>query len=80
MDDSDDGYDFRSFRRQPIASPLTLISFYDGSGTDGRGRTLAQILDWDADKLESRHDYIQTLFPLPEESGVRCLLCFPHSL
>jgi hypothetical protein len=71
MDDSDD--DVRSFfqsRRQPPPSPMTLVSFYDGSGPDGNGRTLEEILQWDAEKLERSHDYIQTLFPLPEKSGV----------
>lgn len=45
-----------------------LIAFYDGSGFDARGRSLGHILSWGADKLESSHNYIQTLFPLPEES------------
>lgn len=30
----------------------------------------SDILQWDVHKLEASHDYIQTLFPLPEESGV----------
>jgi hypothetical protein len=69
MEDSDD--DFSFFRRAPPPpSPLTLVAFYDGSGTDGRGRKLADILQWGTGRLESSHDYIQTLFPLPEKSGV----------
>lgn len=51
-------------------SSNTLTSFYDGSGTDPRGRKLSDILKWDANQLEASHDYIQILFPLPEESGV----------
>jgi len=50
---------------------MTLVAFYDGSGTpDGSGRTLEEILQWDAERLEWSHDYIQTLFPLPEKSGI----------
>jgi Opioid growth factor receptor (OGFr) conserved region len=30
----------------------------------------SDILLWDHAKLESYHDYIQILFPLPEESGI----------
>jgi hypothetical protein len=37
---------------------------------------LDEILGWDYDKLEEEHNYIQTLFPLPEKSGngVQCAL------
>lgn len=62
---------FTSARRaQSLTQPETLISFYEESGTDSRGRHLADILRWGVNKLESSHDYIQTLFPLPERSGV----------
>ena len=47
-----------------------MIAFYEGTRGDYRGRTLSDILRWSASKLESSHDYIQTLFPLPEGSGV----------
>lgn len=57
-------------RRPPGSSSSTLVSFYEGTGRDHGGRRLTDILQWDADRLESSHDYIQTLFPLPEESGV----------
>ena len=46
-----------------------VVSFYRGLGTDHRGRTLAQILEWDDDALEEVHDYIQWLFPLDAPSG-----------
>lgn len=49
--------------------PSALVSFHAGTGTDDRGRTLADILSWDDDRLERVHDYIQWLFPLPEHSG-----------
>jgi hypothetical protein len=50
-----------------------LVRFYDPvvKGADEQGRTLDGILAWDDDTLEHTHDYIQTLFPLPEPSGVR---------
>ncbi|KAH7346721.1 opioid growth factor receptor conserved region-domain-containing protein [Rhexocercosporidium sp. MPI-PUGE-AT-0058] len=48
-----------------------LITFYEGTNPDHRGRYLTDILGWNANKLESAHDYIQIVFPLPEESGVQ---------
>ncbi|KAI0008410.1 opioid growth factor receptor conserved region-domain-containing protein [Xylariaceae sp. FL0662B] len=47
-----------------------LVDFYDPGtrGPDARGRTLDQILRWRDTRLEIQHDYIQTLFPLPEGS------------
>lgn len=47
-----------------------IIEFYDPVvlGRDARGRTQNSILAWDNGKLESCHDYIQVLFPLPEGS------------
>ncbi|PMD34734.1 hypothetical protein L207DRAFT_588248 [Hyaloscypha variabilis F] len=56
--------------RPPGSSASSLISFYEGTGRDHRGRRLSEILRWDAARLESSHDYIQTMFPLPEASGV----------
>ncbi|KAI1346317.1 opioid growth factor receptor conserved region-domain-containing protein [Xylaria sp. FL0043] len=48
-----------------------LVNFYDPAtkGPDAHGRTLDDILEWSDDKLESQHNYIQTVFPLPEGSG-----------
>ncbi|HEX4064406.1 MAG TPA: opioid growth factor receptor-related protein [Acidobacteriaceae bacterium] len=51
----------------PAAHPI--VAFYRDGATDDRNRTLAQILDWDDDRLEDIHDFIQWLFPLPETSG-----------
>ena len=31
---------------------------------------MSDILRWNVNQLEYSHDYIQTLFPLPERSGV----------
>ncbi|KAL2069803.1 hypothetical protein VTL71DRAFT_14482 [Oculimacula yallundae] len=48
-----------------------IITFYEGTDPDHRGRYLSDILTWNSSKLESAHDYIQIVFPLPEESGVQ---------
>lgn len=64
-------YSTAASTRSSTAS-LTLLKFYSPTspGPDSRGRYLEDILTWDVDHLESSHDYIQILFPLPEESGV----------
>ena len=46
-----------------------LLRFYRLEGRDARGRTLGDIWAWDDERLESVHDYIQWLFPLPEPSA-----------
>ena len=46
-----------------------LVAFYRDGAPDDRGRTLAEILSWDDDRLEAVHDFIQWLFPLSEPSG-----------
>jgi Opioid growth factor receptor (OGFr) conserved region len=46
-----------------------LIDFYGGLARDAKGRFLRDILAWDDARLESVHDYIQWLFPLPESSA-----------
>ena len=45
-----------------------LLAFYHGTGTDHRGRTLAEILRQDDLWFEITHDFIQWLFPLNELS------------
>src|SRR3954471_6740623 len=52
-----------------MATPL--VDFYAGTGTDSRGRTLAEIHQWSFAQLEYVHDYIQWLFPLRERSAFR---------
>ncbi|ESZ97319.1 hypothetical protein SBOR_2307 [Sclerotinia borealis F-4128] len=47
-----------------------LVSFYRNKKPDGAGRFISEILEWNHQKLEDTHDYIQWLFPLPEESMV----------
>lgn len=59
-------------RAGPAYSPGVhdpIVAFYRG-GPDTAGRTLAQILAWDDERLEMVHDYIQWLFPLRQPSGV----------
>jgi len=48
------------------AIELPHVSFYLGKTPDHRGRHLAEIRQLDDDDLESVHDYIQWMFPLPE--------------
>ncbi len=46
-----------------------VVAFYEG-GRDAAGRTLAEIVSWNDDRLEAVHDYIQWLFPTRQPSGV----------
>lgn len=50
--------------------PPQLVLFYDPTlnAPDEEGRTLSSILAWPDSKLESSHNYIQQIFPLPEQS------------
>lgn len=50
--------------------PPQLVLFYDPrlNAPDEEGRTLSAILAWPDSKLERSHDYIQQIFPLPEQS------------
>lgn len=61
-----------SFERKVSQSNSTpqLVQFYDPTlnATDEEGRTLSSILAWPDSKLEDCHDYIQQIFPLPEQS------------
>lgn len=47
-----------------------LLAFQLGTGQDDRGRLQSDILRADDAWLESTHDFIQWLFPLPEPSAV----------
>ena len=51
---------------EAIAGPIH--AFLISQGRDGRGRTLAAVLDFDDGRIESTHDFIQWLFPLREAS------------
>lgn len=50
-----------------------IVAFYMGTGVDGRGRTLDDVMRFSFDELEDNHDYIQWLFPLDVPSGVQPL-------
>ena len=52
-----------------MAATHPLVAFYREGARDDEGRTLAEILAWDDDRIEEIHDFIQWLFPLPERSG-----------
>ncbi|KAF7911206.1 uncharacterized protein EAF01_002714 [Botrytis porri] len=53
---------------EPPEFESRLVSFYRNKTPDNAGRLLSHIMSWDYEKLEDTHDYIQWLFPLPEES------------
>jgi len=55
--------------QNPPQNFLNLLPFYRGLEANNRGVTLEQILNWDDQRLESQHDYIQWLFPLETRSG-----------
>jgi hypothetical protein len=52
-----------------MVMPSRIIGFYNGTQPDHRGRYLHEIQQWPDEQLESVHDYIQWLFPLPEPCG-----------
>lgn len=52
-----------------IPPKFPIIAFYSGAEPDHQGRYLHEIHRWSDEQLESVHDYIQWLFPLPEPSG-----------
>ena len=45
-----------------------IHAFLAGTGRDGSGRSLADILAFDDARIEGVHDFIQWCFPLPEAS------------
>lgn len=53
----------------PLHEGQRIVAFYEGEAPDDRGRRLNEILQFDDDRLEDVHDFIQWLFPLPERSG-----------
>lgn len=56
------------------AGSSRIIAFFEGRGSDARGRTFNEIILWDDAELEHVHDFIQWLFPLDTRSGVN-----PHA-
>lgn len=51
-----------------------LHAYLAGAGRDSRGRLITDVLDYSDERLDSIHDYIQWLFPLPTRSAAQ-----PHS-
>jgi hypothetical protein len=49
-----------------------IVAYYSG-GHDAAGRTLAEVLAWNDERLEAVHDYIQWVFPTRQPSGVNPL-------
>ncbi|MCJ1371911.1 hypothetical protein MMC20_003131 [Loxospora ochrophaea] len=51
-------------------SQTNIVRFYDPDiqAMDSLGRRLSTIIAWDDGKLESCHDWVQVVFPLPEPS------------
>lgn len=45
-----------------------IVDYYAGRGTDAAGRHLEQVWRFGPAELETRHDFIQWLFPLREPS------------
>jgi len=48
-----------------------LHAYLAGAGRDGRGRSIEDVLAFSDRELESIHDYVQWLFPLPTRSGAQ---------
>jgi hypothetical protein len=46
-----------------------IVEFYRLRKTDSEGRMLEEIWQWDHDRLEQCHDFIQWMFPLDEPSS-----------
>ena len=45
-----------------------LVAFYRGEANDSEGRSLADYWSFSDSRMESRHDFIQWMFPLEEPS------------
>ncbi len=55
----------------PEAALGPLHAFLSGIGPDSRGRRAPEVLAFSDEQLESVHDYIQWLFPLPTRSAAQ---------
>lgn len=53
----------------PLEAPSAPVAFLSGTGRDGRGRLLDDVLAFTDQELEAHHDYIQWLFPLDTPSA-----------
>jgi hypothetical protein len=57
-------------REDVHGDPGSIVRFFRGETPDHRGRSLETILQWDDERLEQEHDFIQWLFPLDVPSPV----------
>ena len=53
----------------PVREPVDLIRFFRNERPDNRGRYHKDLLQYDADFIERKHDFIQWIFPTMEKSG-----------
>lgn len=60
---------FKENSQSTITDPKVIIDFLAGRGTDYKGRTIFDMLDYDDTVMEQCHDSIQWLFMLHEESN-----------
>ena len=60
---------FKENNQSTITDPKVIIDFLAGRGTDHKGRTIFDMLDYDDTVMEQCHDSIQFLFMLHEESN-----------
>ena len=58
-------------KKKPSPSSSAIVRFYDPQvyASDPLGRDLNTILGWSDNELEYCHNYIQYLFPIPEQSA-----------
>lgn len=47
---------------------MDFVSFFEGTGTDDKGRYIYEIKNYSDEYLEKSHDIIQRIFPLKERS------------
>ena len=57
---------YKENNQSTITDPKVIIDFLGGRGTDHKGRTIFDMLDYDDTIMEQCHDSIQWLFILHE--------------
>jgi opioid growth factor receptor-like protein len=55
-------------KRDDTKTSSVIVKFYRGESPDAQGRMIDDIRNWNHQRLEYTHDYIQWLFPLRERS------------
>lgn len=51
------------------AKHINYVAFLEGRGVNNHKQTINQVLNLSDDELERQHDYIQSVFPLTEQSA-----------